>query len=198
MRLIKILGLAAVAAVAAMAFVGATSASATFNTALCNTHTGLVCSSPSTSVSLLGDAIILATVDILCLHVEMEGTPLGLGKPQNVHILSRNFSGCGTNDEHDNCEVTTTQLPLGNLLKTGLDAGILTLTSGSLFVVCENIDIFGTDIECEYDAAGLEFSAGALAVTANEQPMTEIGSDFLCPNNPTLDLLLTSNRYILS
>jgi hypothetical protein len=43
MRLIKMFGLAALAAVAAMAFVGATPASATFDTQLCKVNEGLLC-----------------------------------------------------------------------------------------------------------------------------------------------------------
>ncbi len=199
-------GLAAVAAVAAMAFIGATSASA-LNTQLCNSHTALTCAAGqgSTTVSMNNahdgvGTLLSDLVDVLCLSVSGTGTPLGPGNPQLIHITALSFTGCGTTSSHSNCEVTVTELPLAHLVKTGLDAGSLLGLNGKTFLSCENVDIFGTDIECEYDATGLTFSVGAQHLTAFETPVTEIGSDFLCPNNPTLDGLLhtTANRYVLA
>jgi hypothetical protein len=191
------LGLAAVAAMAAMAFVGATSASAA-STQLCNSHSALTCSSGATSVAQTGSGELLGSLNISCGDVSGAGTPLGLANPQQVHATELDFDECETSGE-DACVVTTTELPLSNLNKTGLDAGTLTATNGKTFVECE--DVFGSlDVECEYDATGLEFSVGAQHLTAEETPVDEIGSDFLCPNEPTLDGLLTttSNRYVLA
>jgi hypothetical protein len=206
MRLIKMFGLAAVAAVAAMAFIGATSASA-LNTQLCNSHAALTCAfgQGSTSVTMNNahDGVISVLsdlVDILCLNVSLTGTPLALANPQLVHVTDQELGACGTTASHNNCEITVTELPLAHLNKTGLDTGSLLGLSGKKLIECENVDIFGTDIECEYDFTGLTFSVGAQHLTAFETPMTEIGSDFLCPNNPTLDGLLhtTANRYVLA
>jgi hypothetical protein len=194
MRFIKTLGLAAVAAVAAMAFIGATSASA-LNTQLCNSHGALTCGSAATSVSMNNahdgvGTLLSDLVDVLCLNIETTATALALANPQVIHVTSLVFEGCGTKASHENCEVEVKELPLANLKKTGLDAGSVELTNGRAFLLCENVDIFGTDIECEYDGTGLTFSVGAQHLTAFETPVTETGSDFLCPNNPTLDGLL--------
>jgi hypothetical protein len=128
------------------------------------------------------------------------GTALGLANPQLIHVTALSYTGCGTNAAHTNCEVVVLELPLAHLNKTGLDTGSFLALGGKIHVICENVDIFGTDIECEYDATGLTFSVGAQHLTAFETPVAEIGSDFLCPNNPTLDGLLhtTEDKYILS
>jgi hypothetical protein len=222
------IGLAAVAAMAAMAFVGATSASAA-STALCNTNVHpneelvidkdskdivlhLPCPSGqlATGVSQAGSGELLGTLNIKCDTVNGLGTPLALGNPQQVHISGLDFESCETS-ESDGCHVLVLEQPLSNLNKTGLDAGTLTATNGRTFVECE--DVFGSiDVECEYDAEGLQFSVGAQHLTAEETPVDEIGSDLLCPNEPKLDGLLTNvdhdiapadtgdtaNRYVLA
>jgi hypothetical protein len=206
MRLIKMFGLAALAAVAAMAFIGATSASAEKPTLLCNTHPSLLCpeANKATSVGMNNahdgvGRLLSSLATVLCLNVSGTGTPLTLQVLQLIHILSLEFTGCGTNSSHTNCEVEVTELPLADLLKTGLDQGKLIGLSGKTFLSCVDINVFGTDIECEYDATGLTFTVGAQHLTAFETPVTEIGSDFLCPNEPTLDGLLhtTSDVYVL-
>lgn len=201
MRLIKRLCLAAVTALAAMAFVGATSASANTNTQLCKTHTALTCSNAASILGMtnVGATIILNNVvNILCLKLSLTGNVLSLGNPQQIHTTSVQLQNCGTNAAHTNCEIEMTELPLANFLKTGLDQGTLTLANGRKFLFCENV-VLGIDLECEYDDTGITLAAGAQHLTATETPMTEIGSDFLCPDEPTLDALMatTSNAYIL-
>jgi hypothetical protein len=192
MRLIKMFGLAALAAVAAMAFVGATSASAT-NTQLCSAHTGLTCGAGNAVTShhlvLASGTVgeILAAIDILCLGILIEATPLGLGNPQAIHSLSQTYSGCGTGSGHNNCMVSVSegQQPLLDLLKTGLDAGVLTALSGQTRLVCSNIGL-----DCLYDIAGMEFEVGGGHLTANETGLTELGGKFFCPDEGLLDGLL--------
>ena len=192
MRLIKMFGLAAVAAVAAMAFIGAGSASAT-DTELCLNHEPpeLICDERADFVEFLGSMLILADpVDILCLHVYGEAEALELGDPQLIHFYLFDFLDCGTKSTHSNCEIYVLELPLALLLKTGLDQGLLTFDSGLILVICDNIDIFGIDIECSYDATGLSLAVGAQHLTADDTAVNEVGSDALCPNDPTLDGLL--------
>jgi hypothetical protein len=149
---------------------------------------------------MLGEGVLLSSlVNILCLHVAGTGTPLALANPQQVHATLA-FSNCGTKASHENCEVTVNEQPLANLLKTGLDAGTLTGTNGLTLVECENINIFGTDVHCEYDATNLQFTVGAQHLTADDTPVTEVPGLILCPDEPTLDglLLTTANRYVLA
>ena len=190
MRLIKMFGLAALAAVAAMAFVGATSASA-LPTQICKVHTGLLCPAGEartlTHLTLLEGTVgkLNAGITVLCLNVLVHATPLGLGSPQNVHTLASEYTGCGTGSAHDNCTVTVEEQPLGDLLKTGLDQGILLLSSGRTRLKCNNLGI-----DCIYDTEGVEFSAGAMMLTAEETPVAELGGKFFCPNEGKLSGLL--------
>ncbi len=203
-------GLAAVAAVAAMAFVGATSASA-ISTQLCNSHTALTCGAGqgSTTISMNnahdGVGFLLTDlVDVLCLTVSGSGTPLALkeNKPQEIHITHLLFTNCGTKSAHSNCQITVLELPLANLTKTGLDTGTLEGTNGLTLVNCDNIDIFGIDIHCIYDATGLTFSVGAQHLTASNTQVNVAGGDSgdLCPEESFIHGLLhtTANRYVLA
>jgi hypothetical protein len=201
MRLIKMFGLAAMAAVSAMAFVGATSASAT-NTQLCTAYTGLLCGAGNGATSVHTVLVpgtvllILGVIDVLCLGFLMEATPLGLGNPQSFHSLSQSFTGCGTSNTHNNCTVTIPagQQPLLNLLKVGLDIGVLTGTSGQLRVVCGNIGL-----DCLYDLAGTEFEVGGGELVANETIATELGGKFFCPDEAVKDAWLETlgDAYVL-
>ncbi len=189
-------GLAAVAAVAAMAFIGAGSASAT-DTELCLNHEPpeLICDERAEFVEMLGAGVLLADpVDLLCLHIFVAAEPLELDDPQLVHVDALEFNNCGNKASHSNCTVEVTELPLTLLLKTGLDQGTLTGDNGLALLDCQNIDIFGIDIECTYDGTGLELAVGAQHLTADDTPVTEVGSDFLCPDDPTLDMLLASGE----
>ena len=188
------------AAVAAMAFVGAGSASAETETQLCIDHDLLACDDPADLVEMLGSGLLLGDpVDVLCLHVYGAATPLDLDNPQQVHVDVLDFNNCGTKSTHSNCDVEAAELPLFNLLKTGLDQGTLTGESGLVLLDCQNIDIFGTDYHCSYNATGLTLSAGAQHLTADDTAVTEEADDTFCPNNPALDMLLVTveDRYIL-
>jgi len=200
MRLIKTFGLAALAAVAAMAFLGATSASAETSTQMCKTHTGLTCGAGNAVTShhmVLASGTVgklLSSTTVLCLNILIEATPLGLGSPQSLHTTSFTFTGCGTGSAHDNCAVTTTEQPLANLLKTGLDEGVLAFTNGQQRTVCANLGI-----DCVYDGAEMEVSVGGQHLTASETPTTELGGKFFCPNEGFVDGLFETltNTYVL-
>jgi len=81
--------------------------------------------------------------------------------------------------------VPTGQQAVFGLLKTGLDAGTLTATSGQVRLVCSNIGL-----DCLYDAAGMEFSVGGGHLTANETAVNELGGKFFCPDEGLLDGLM--------
>ncbi|HEX6752856.1 MAG TPA: hypothetical protein VF093_04635 [Solirubrobacterales bacterium] len=199
MRLTKMFGLAAVAAVATMAFVGSTSASA-ISTELCEEHTGLICERTGgdnlfhqvLAAGTVGE--LLAIIDVLCLGFLVEATALGLGNPQQIHATSQTFSGCGTGSAHNNCTVTVQEQPLSNLLKSGLDEGVLTATNGRTRLQCSNIGL-----DCVYDLAGIEFNVGEGHLTANETATNELGGKFFCPDEGLLDALLETlgDAYVL-
>jgi len=198
MKPMKMFGLAAIAAVAAMAFVGASSASATF-TQLCvkhNSTTNLVCPAGSarTDIHLTLAAgqvsrLLSSVATILCLELLVKATALDLAIQQQVHVLEKFAGGCGSDASHDNCEFTVEELPLSNLLKTGLDEGSLTATNGQLRIICEDVGGF-IDLDCKYNTTGILFAAGAQHVTADKTKVTEVGDKFTCPNTSTLDWLL--------
>ncbi len=191
MRSIRKIGLAALAAMVAMSLAGTTSASAS-STQLCKVNTGLTCpggeAATSVHMTLAPGTVgkLLALLNVLCLGVLVEATALGLGAPQPVHALSMSFTGCGTSSSHNNCTVTVQELPLSNLLKTGVDAGILTATNGRTRLVCTG------GIDCVFDTEGLEFAVGGQHLTAEETAVTELGGKFFCPNEGTLDGLLVT------
>jgi hypothetical protein len=201
MRLIKMFGLAAFAAVAAMAFVGATSASALTNTQLCSEHPALLCPAGKGVTSVhqvlaagtVGE--LLAAIDVLCLGYLVEATALGLGNPQSVHSLSQSFTGCGTGSGHNNCTVSVEsgQQPLFDLLKTGLDQGVLTALSGQLRILCANLGF-----DCLVDLTGAEFEADGGHLTANSTLVTLLGG-FICDDEAYLDALLETlgDVYVL-
>jgi len=201
MRLIKMFGLVALVALAAMAVVGATSALAT-STQLCKVHTSLTCGAGNAQTHvhkvLKGGTVyrVQMAVNVLCLGVLAENTPLGLvtNGPQVVHVLNLTFSGCGTGSTHDNCTITVEEQPLAHLLKTGLDTGTLLLLSGIFHLACANLGI-----NCVYDLEGAEFSAGGNHLIAEETPVTELGGKFFCPDEGFLvgDLEWLLPTYIL-
>ncbi|HEY7949716.1 MAG TPA: hypothetical protein VID51_02660 [Solirubrobacterales bacterium] len=200
MRLIKIFSLAALAAVATMALVGATSASAETSTQLCKVHTGLTCGAGNEVAShhmVLASGTVgrlLGIIDVLCLSILIEATPLGLGNPQSIHTTSFLFGGCGTGSAHNNCTISVQEQPLANLLKTGLDAGVLTFTSGRLRTQCAS-----AGIDCVYDGEGMEFTVGGQHLTAEETLALELGGQFFCPNEGFVDGLFETltDTYVL-
>ena len=201
MRLTKMFGLAALAAVAAMAFVGATSAPAETSTQLCTTHTELTCEEGNGATShhlVLASGtvgkLLSSLVNILCLDILIETTPLELGNPQSIHTESFAFTGCGSGSAHNNCTVTTEEQPLADLLKTGLDEGVLTFTSGRLRTQCPNLGM-----DCKYDGEGMQFTVGGQHLTANKTPTTELGGKFFCPDEGQVDGLFETltDVYVL-
>ena len=200
MRLTKMLGFAVLAAVAAMALVGATSASAEMNTQMCKTHTGLTCGAGDAVTShhmVLASGTVgklLSGVTVLCLSILVSAEPLGLGEPQSLHTTSFEFGGCGTGSTHNNCTVTLQELPLANLLKTGLDDGTLIFTNGRVRTQCPNL---GQD--CLYDGEGMAFTVGSQHLTANEATAWELGGKFFCPEEGLVDGLFETltDTYVL-
>jgi hypothetical protein len=184
------IGLVALATMVAMSLIGATSASAT-STQLCKVHTSLTCGEGkgvSTVHMTLAEGTVgslLALTGVLCLGYLVEATALGLGSPQSIHATTQSFTGCGTGSTHNNCVVTVPEQPLVNLLKTGLDEGVVTATNGRTRLQCSNLGI-----DCVFDLEGIEFSVGGGHLTANETIINELGGKFFCPDEGKLDALL--------
>lgn len=192
MRLIKMTCLAALVTMAALALAGASSASAEGPTQLCKAHTGLTCPGGEATTSIhmalpagMVGKLLTSLITMLCLNILLEEEALGLGNPQSIHTKSLTFTGCGTSSAHNNCTITVEELPLFNLLKTGLDIGVITATNGRTRLQCASIGI-----NCVYDAEGTEFAIGAQHLTAEETPTTELGGKFFCPDEGFLDGLL--------
>jgi hypothetical protein len=185
----------------------ASTASAEVNTQLCKVHEGLVCPAgkETTSVSMTNvgaGKLLNSLAPILCLEVEAKATPLKLDEPptgQVIHVTELGFVGCGTESAHANCIVTTVELPLLDLVKTGLDEGVLKALSGDVHVLCKKAGFFGATVDCHYELAGTEFVAGSGHLTAESVPIDFVEGSFYCPGENTLDGLLESaeGAYIL-
>ncbi|HEX6753337.1 MAG TPA: hypothetical protein VF093_07115 [Solirubrobacterales bacterium] len=203
MRLVKMLGLAALTALVAMAFVGASSATATGTTALCKGNEK-VCSEGNLveTFHLLnkeGTALNLLSefVNALCLGLLANTKSLHVGIPQKINSETITFTGCGTSAAHNNCTIEFKKVPTFTLLKTAENLGLLTAANGELLFKCTVLGI--TKIDCTYDTSGLEFGVeGALhqtgtghgMVTAASVPLAK-GSGAKCPEKPsTLEFLL--------
>jgi hypothetical protein len=193
MRSIGKIGLGVLAAVVAIAIAGTPTASAEGETQLCKVHTGLTCPEGEATTSVHMTLAIgtvgklLAVTPVLCLGYLAEATALGIANPQEIHVTTQTFTGCGTTSTHSNCTVSIEkgQQPSFNLLKTGLDSGVLTATSGHTLLECPN-----KGLNCTFDLEGMEFEVGSGHLTANEAPTTELGGAFFCPYEGFLDALL--------
>src|SRR5258705_2385239 len=155
MRLAQVFSLAVVAAVVVMMVGGASSAAAEFPTQLFKSCESLVCEEPATSIHLAIEEgtvgkLLSPLVTLLCLSVLVNASLLSLGEPQKGHV-EFSFSACGSNAAHNNCTLTTEEVPLGYLLKIGEGEGLLVGESGLLRVQCPNLGI-----DCKYSAAGME------------------------------------------
>jgi len=211
MRLTKMLGLAALAAVATMAFLGASSASATFNSMLCK-KLEHVCEDPLENenfhLTLTNEGAggvwvvhgLSPLFNILCLLVLLLGEGLELGvassnEQYEIHIAKLTLFGCGTNATHTNCEIKSLELPvLVSLLTEELENGggsgwgTLTKLNGETLVKC-NIPLIGT-IDCIYEGAGTPSKAentGARGmVTANGVALEKTAGSGFCSAESTI------------
>ncbi|HEY5710041.1 MAG TPA: hypothetical protein VIS51_11660 [Solirubrobacterales bacterium] len=111
-----------------------------------------------------------------------------------MHTTEFSFEGCGTGSLHNNCTITVEEMPLSNLLKTGLDEGVLIATNGRMRLQCPNLGL-----DCVYDLEGIEFAVAAGHLTASKTPTSELGGKFFCPDESLLDGLLemTLITYVL-
>jgi len=211
-RLIKMLGLAAVAAIAAMAFVGASSAVAG-STDLCTEHPNAENKCPAgTSLALVKDGIHYVdplallravgafgvTKDILCEALFL-GEALDLAAPLVIHgefkygkphgISSLPEGLCFEMEKKENCGEIKEVGPLGGLLLVLRTSHELATVVGHDFEVLVKCG----GLHCVYNAAGLEGHAlGPLlselpngAVTIVNQTVNKV-EGFLCPETASL------------
>jgi uncharacterized protein YceK len=174
-RLIKMLGIAAMLAFALTAFVGATSSSAAVKkTVLCKKNEKL-CSSANlwgTDVKITAHsekAVLLGSLPVTCLS-----TAIILAQSSHVdRILGlisaltwTSCSGCST--------VTTTTLPSGSLFPTSAGNGKLETTS-TTSVLLKGCTVFNIECTATANTATLEFKGGTIGGTAkaiaNEVPV---------------------------
>jgi hypothetical protein len=211
MKLIKMLGLAAVAAVAAMALVGAGTAMATGPTALCKVHTdpcpaGSLYPAGTVVEGLATDPILLGTFfgftgTVLCEHSLVTGKlENALGTPLKVEITKITFTGNCKSTFGGSCTVTTAKLGLLDVLKTALNLGIATSLGNEVKVVCGGFP----SIECTFGGTPELHVEGhpVKHLTANGAALTAV-SGSACPTNPRWDALYkvikpTENVFVSS
>jgi hypothetical protein len=215
MRLIKMLGIAALAALTAMALVGASSAMATESTQLCKVDRDIegkteACASPTTHVHFHDPLALLHAesfgllVDILCeaLFLSSVGGVLGLGTAPSPQVIHGSFTYSGPHKAGgpcinmkkdggtENCQsVTEVGTPGGllSILREGLELATVTGSEFEVLVECAGL-------HCIYKAEGLKGHAlGPLLfkpetngnVTITNQPVQKV-SGFLCPTTSKL------------
>jgi len=218
MRLARTLGTAAIAALGALALLGAGSAAADEDTALCKVH-----EEPCAEANLVKlldfhltegtvGELLNDTADTLCL--EVLGTAhihepylAEAPDPLGATVLLE-FDDCGTNAAHDNCTWKVIEDPLMVILKTALNLGVLSGTSAQPGVINLQCSILGFPVNCDYSWEELQFPIeGALhqgdktghgMITATETPakLTEALGGLFCPENSTLDGLLEPLEHV--
>jgi hypothetical protein len=196
MRLIKILG----AAVIAAAFIGASSASATQTTGLCNENTESLstCGSPTTTAHLVSTEPLLhsSIVDVTCASSLAKVSLLASGKPQLAHIEELTWTGCKRHSGA-NCEVKTPSLGSLTILKLSTtDAHVQSTGGTAVFVKC------GFFIRCVYVGVPtflLQGSPADLKIETAVEGTTEHAESW-CPKTSIFLALYTSlsNVYIRS
>jgi hypothetical protein len=152
-------GLAVAAAVASMALLGASSAMAEGNTALCTVH-----QDPCLDANLVSGVHMVAGITtlqtsvakVLCLSSLAQGTVetdattgkrlSASGKPLGVNVTALTWSNCGTNAAHNNCTVNTLKGGLIDLLRTALNLGTATILGSEVLVECN----IGFTLHCVY------------------------------------------------
>lgn len=206
MKLMRNIWLAAIVSVGAMAFADASSAT----TALCkvqeetcaakNLVTNLHLVNTSGSVETLSSEL----GNILCLGVLEQLTVSGLGEPQKAHATSFSSTGCGTTAAHNNCTVTTIDLPDVHYVIDWWPPLILSFYLGDRRRVSCTLSEF-VKIECTYDGTGMEpvgesalenEGTGHGMFTSEEEPMSLVSGSGPCPEEMTVDNLLEPLEHV--
>jgi hypothetical protein len=196
MSYLKSFAVLVVSSLGALALLGASSASAEFNTQLCLSPKKSVCDEPATKVHIVLQPktigrLLTPLIDILCLDVLVNATLLELGEPHQQGHVEQTFRQCGSNSPHNNCDIFTEEQPLGYLLKTGEGTGVLVGESGILRVKC-TISSF-IEIDCRYSAAELEISIEDPGIgVAEGYPIPYIEGGSLCPEEALADGVMVS------
>jgi len=190
MRLIKMLGLAAVAAIAAMAFLGASSAAA-LPTSLCKEASeSLECPAGQRAheFTMAAGTTVLKTslLTVLCLGSKGTGVVTSannLGTPLQVEVTSLAWESCGSNAEHTNCTVENVALPTFDVLKTEADLGEATALGASVHVTCSGLNCYygGAAVgPFVVESSGHTEGSGKGMFTASELSVPKV-KGFLCP-----------------
>jgi len=201
-KAIKMLGLAAVAAISAMALFGASSAMATFDTALCSEKSPELKCPDAKLVKhvhfLAEDGTLVTTAGtVLCKYALVSAEVLALGKPLLIHFLKEGLTYTECKLGVLKCTAETVHYGLLDLLKTKADLGVLTdLPVGGLYtevhVVC------GELINCTYKGEGLEGHALSAEPPANNGRVTYVNAPvqktggLLCPKEAFLNATFES------
>ena len=203
MRLIKMLGLAAVAAVAAMAFLGASSAMAG-NTLLCLNNTASLtptageCNTP-TSVHYMSvgkNTLLTPSGDAQCeALIKGNVTSANLAAPVTVNISELNYFNCTATCTMVALTVAGSNPPRkGTMLILKTAAGLTSVVIHELLVFKRCF--FGV-IECEHTGVGL--TGHGLGATATSQDhlsyanaLVQNNGIYPCPRTTLLDALFAS------
>jgi hypothetical protein len=206
MRLIKVAVLAPVVILAISGSLGASTASASFNTALCMSaelncssaakfkliHLELANALGATNFVLHG---VEPLVKVECLGVLALGEVLALGtspEPQQVH-MELTFAGCSSNAVHNNnCTVKTLETPVlfDFLTLVQKERALVTALNGSLLVKCL---ILGVEADCKYQGENIEFEFLSLSVVNHRgqlimggRTLERLSGGALCPSELTI------------
>jgi len=200
-KAIKMLGLAAVAAISTMALFGASSAMATFDTALCSEPSPKLECPAEKQVKhvhfLAEDGTLVTTVGtVLCKYALVSAEVLALGKPLLIHYLKEGLTYTECKLGLVKCTAETVHYGLLDLLKTAADLGeLIDLPVEGKYtevhVVC------GEVIDCTYKGENLKGHALSAEGTSNGRvtytnALVEKTGGLLCPKEAKLNATFES------
>lgn len=203
MRLIKLFGLAASAAIAAMAFLGASSASAEFDTVLCSEDNGTLFCPSGKQVSAvhfedpLAELLNDKTLTPIHCKALFLGNALGLAEAPNALVVHGHFSYTNCNNGCTASEQPGSDGAPGGLLlvlKTAAGLGEVTGHGFEVRVTCALL------INCDFTEDGLVGHAvsatgshnGLVSAHFQEVKHLPAGGQFLCPETAELHALFES------
>jgi hypothetical protein len=195
---VKAFCLSTVAALAVMAFAQVAPAGAT-NTQLCKVHQE-PCPAAVTSIHIVAGTNVLETsvVTTLCLGSLITGTVGALAAPQQIKVTALTYQNCGTNKDHNNCELTNLALPTIDLLKTALNLGTSKWLGWKVLVKCPGVHcVYGGAVVDGFDFEGGLHSteAGHGRIKANKLSIPKV-EGFLCPSTSNLTITYESLEHL--
>jgi hypothetical protein len=188
MRIDRICGMGLICLLIAVAMGPPSAAWANESTALCEEHVEAGCGGFVTYTGHLeaqSSKIEFKTTlgGVKCTSSTLLGNALGLAHPQITHLELLDFTGCKDTTFGTNCKVEKTRLGLLELLKVGLNSGVVTAINTEISIECATLGI-----NCKYEwpsvmtATGSGLEPSTLATFEGFAALLTVTAGAFCPS----------------